>query len=91
MTNEELYGPVPKLSEKVKIRRLSWRGTVISILICHQHRNQHMADETLDDLQRRTLLTTLIEDAEVESRDELAKMLTDREMWRVKRRARLKF
>ena len=39
----------------------------------------------------KTLLTTLIEDSEVKSRDELATLLADREVWHVRHRACLKF
>ena len=39
----------------------------------------------------KTLLTTLIEDAEVESRDELATLLADCEVWPIRHRVCVKF
>ena len=39
----------------------------------------------------KTLLTTLIEDSEVESSDELATVLAAFEVWHVRHRAGLKF
>ena len=93
MTNEEQYGPIPKLSEKVKEQRLWPAG--------HCHRHPELPSKVIvwepphgrgDPGQpAKMLLTTLIEEAEVESRDELATLLADREVWYGRHRAHLTF
>ena len=93
-TNEELYGPILKWSKKVKERPL-WLGGH-----CHRHPKLPASKVIVwgptngrqdPGKPAKTSLATLIEDAEVESREELATLLADHEVWHVRHRAHLKF
>ena len=76
---------IPKLSEKMKEGRLLLAGH------CHRHPELPASKVIVWEPKHgrrdhgrpsKTLLTTLIEDAEVESRDEVATLLADREVFR---------
>ena len=93
MMNTELYGNLPKVSEKVRLKRLSLAGH------CYRHPELPASRVMLLEPKHgkpsrgrpiKTMVKTMKEDAGVETTDELASCMNNRDVWRVRHRAHLK-
>ena len=86
LTNEQLYGGIPKLTEKIRARRLQLAGH------CFRHPELPAHDVLLwrPTHGRRsrgrpaaTYTTNLLKDTQAESVEELQQLLGDRNSWRI--------
>ena len=93
MSNEELYGELPRVSSKVAARRMELAG--------HCYRHPELAASRLvlwepthgrrqRGRQRKTYVETLKEDANARTTGELATCMSNKEDWRIRTRARLR-
>ena len=85
VTNKELYGHIPKVTEKIRTRRLQLAGH------CYRHpelpAHEVLLWEPAHGKRSRgrpaaSYTKSLMKDAEVETIDELRNLLGDRELWR---------
>ena len=93
MSNQELYGELPRASDKVAAKRMQLAG--------HCYRHPELATNRLilwepthghrqRGRQKMTYVEVLRRDANVETTDELAACMTNKEDWRIRTRARLR-
>ena len=84
-TNDEVYGQLPRLSDKIAARRLRLAGH------CHRHPELSTQKVLLWEpahgnknrgRQRATFLSTLKRDTGATSTEELASLMDDRSVWR---------
>ena len=85
MRNTELYGDLPRLSDKIRQRRMELAGH------CWRHRELAASELILWEpkhgsrnrgLQRTTLIDTLKRDTGLSSVDEIRTLIEEREEWR---------
>ena len=85
MTNKQLYGNIPKVTDKVRSRRLQFAGH------CYRHpelpANEVLLWQPIHGKRNRgrpaaTFTTTLLNDTEAESVGELQNLLGERDRWR---------
>jgi len=93
MPNDELYGELPRVSNKVAAKRMQLAG--------HCYRHPELATNRLilwepmhgrrqRGRQRMTYVEVMRRDANVEATSELATCMGNKEDWRIRTRARLR-
>ena len=81
--NDILYGNLPKLSDKIKSRRLKLAGHCIrhpELLACNLVRWEPEAQR--GEAKRGRPKQTLIRDAGTKTKEELRTLMRDRDLWR---------